>query len=521
MALSGSVTTTSSDNRSVTLSWTATQSVANNTSTVSWSLAGSGSSTGWVRVNEIRVTINGSQAYYRSSSNHTECWQGTVLATGSQTITHNSDGTKSFTIKVEAGIYNWAINCSGSNTFTLTTIPRSSSISSAGNITLGNACSVKWTPAASSFKYKVKFTLGDYNSGWTSFISPNSTSAYTYSGFTIPASVANQLPSKTTGTMTAYLATYNSRGTQIGSIASKTFTVTIPSTVIPTIGTVTATIDNSSNSTIRGWGVAVAGYTKVKLTASASGSYGSTISSFTVNGSYSTTQNGTSLSYTGGVISTSGSKTFTVVAKDSRSRSSASKSSSAITFYAYSAPKVTSFTVQRSSSNSLQMIVKANWSFSDVNGHNSATATLKYKKSNVSSWTTYGEIAKNTNVTLTGVNFDETSSYNFQVIVTDSLSKTAKEEAFVPTIAVLIDLRAGGKGLGIGKVAETNSLEIALPTVFMNEIKIKDGIEEINLHDYIRKVFNEIESMESSYFMGGEINDDGTDGGNEGDAIDE
>ena len=490
MALSGSVTTTSSYSRSVTLSWTATQSVANNTSTVSWSLAGSGSSTGWVQVSEIRVTIDGSQAYYRSSSNHTECWQGTVLATGSQTITHNSDGTKSFTIKVEAGIYNWAINCSGSNTFTLTTIPRSSSISSAGNITLGNACSVKWTPAASSFKYKVKFTLGDYDSGWTSFISPNTTSSYTYTGFTIPLSVANKLPNATSGTMTVYLASYNSGGTQIGSNASKTFTVTVPSSVIPTLGTVTATIDNSANSTINGWGVAVAGYTKVRVSASASGSYGSTISSFTISGGYSTTQNGTSLSYTGGIISSSGSKTFTVTAKDSRSRTSASSTTSAITFYAYSAPQVTSFTAQRSSSNSQQMIVKANWSFSSVNNKNSATAKLYYKKSNTSSWTQYGTIAKNTNVTLTGVTFDEASSYNFKVTVTDALSKSATEETFVSTISVLLDFKAGGKGLGIGKIAESDAMEVALDSVFIGNVYIKVGASNISLKNYIKGVMD-------------------------------
>lgn len=486
MALSGSVTTTSSYNRSVTLSWTATQSVANNTSTVSWSLAGSGSSTGWVQVSEIRVTINGSQAYYRSSSNHTECWQGTVLATGSQTITHNSDGTKSFTIKVEAGIYNWAINCSGSNTFTLTTIPRSSSISSADNITLGNACSVKWTPAASSFKYKVKFTLGDYDSGWTSFISPNTTSSYTYTGFTIPLSVANKLPNATSGTMTVYLASYNSGGTQIGSNASKTFTVTVPSSVIPTLGTVTATIDNSANSTINGWGVAVAGYTKVRVSASASGSYGSTISSFTISGGYSTTQTGSSLDYTGGVISSSGSVSFSVTAKDSRGRVS-SASSSSVTFYEYTKPQVTSFVAQRGST-STSMDIKANWSFSSIGGNNSATAKLYYKKSTSSSWTQYGTISKNTLVSITG--FDEASSYNFKVTVTDALSSSASEETFVSTIGVLLDFRAGGRGLGVGKIAESNAMEVALDSVFIGNVYIKVGASNISLKNYIKGVMD-------------------------------
>ena len=102
MALSGSVTTTSHTGRSVTLNWNATQNISNNTSTLSWELVGSGSGIGWVVVSELRVTINGTQEYYRNSSNHTNCYQGTVLASGTKTLTHNSDGTKSF-LKIDIG----------------------------------------------------------------------------------------------------------------------------------------------------------------------------------------------------------------------------------------------------------------------------------------------------------------------------------------------------------------------------------------------------------------------------------
>lgn len=489
MALSGSVTTSSSYSRSVTLNWSATQSVANNTSTISWSLVGSGSSTGWVVVSELRVTIDGSQEYYRSLSNHTNCYQGTVLASGTKTITHNSDGSRSFTIKVEAGIYQWAINCSGSSTFTLNTIARASSISSAGNVTLGNACSIKWTPASTSFYYKIKFVLGSWNYT-TSAIHPNTTSAYTYSSYTIPLTVANQLPSATSGTMTAYLYTYSSSAcsTQIGSTANKTFTVTIPSTVVPTLSTVTASIVNS-NSVINSWGIAVAGYTKVKVEATASGSYSSTISSFAISGGYSTTQNGTSLSYTGGVITSSGSKTFTVVAKDSRTRSSASKTTSAITFYAYSKPTVSSITAERSSTDAKKVIIKANWSYASVNSKNSVTVNLQYKKSSSSSWTTYGSIAKNTNVTLT-TDFDETSSYNFRITITDALGNKAQDEAFVSTISVLLDFRAGGKGLGVGKIAESDAMEVALKSIFIGDVKIRVGSSDVSLIDYIKGVMD-------------------------------
>ena len=492
MALSGKVETSawtaeSGSTWKVVLNWTATQSIANNTSTISWNIKVSTGSGGYVVVSEIRAKIAGEEVYYRNHDNHTNGYNGTQIASGTKTITHNTDGTKSVSMSIEAGIYQWAINKSGSNTFTLDTIPRASSITSASNKTLGNACSIKWTPNASTFKYKVKFSLGSWDYTTPSFISPASTSEYTYDDYTLPLDVAKQLPNATTGTMTAYLYTYNSSGTQIGSTASKTFTVTVPSSIKPSISSVSATLVNS-NTVINGWGVAVAGYTKVKVSASASGSYSSTISSFDITGGYATTQTGTSLDYTGGVISSSGSKTFTVVAKDSRGRSSDSESATAITFYAYSKPTVSSFTVARSSSNAKKVVVKANWTFSSVNSKNAATATLYYKKSSNTSWTTYGTIAKNTNVTLTN-DFEETSSYNFKVVVTDSLSNSAQEEGFVSTIEVTMDFRAGGKGLGIGKIAESDNLEIAFDTIFMGNVYIQnDDGTKTSLADYIKSL---------------------------------
>lgn len=486
MALSGTVNSSGYEGRYVQLKWTATQSVANNTSTISWTLKGAGNaSSTWYKAGGFYVKIAGTVVCNWSTDTRITLYNGTEIASGSLTVSHASDGTKSFSVEVQAGIYTYARNCSGSGSFTLDTIARASSITSASNVTLGNACSIKWTPNSSSFKFKIKFVLGSWNYT-TGYISPSTTSAYTYTGYTIPLSVANYITSATTGTMTAYLYTYNG-STQIGSTASKTFTVTVPSSVIPTISSFSVAVDNSANSVIEEWGLYVAGYSKAKLTAAASGSYGSTISSFVISGAYSATQASTSLSYTGAKLSSSGTKTFNIVAKDSRGRSSDSSSKS-ITVYAYSKPSVTAFTVERSSSDSTKMVVNANWSFSSVNSKNSATATLYYKLSTSSGWTTYGTISKNTNVTLT-TTFAEDHSYNFRVIVTDAVGNSAQEETFVSTIAVLLDFRAGGKGLGVGKIAETDSMEVALDAKFMGTVYIYDTDGTVRtLADYIKAI---------------------------------
>lgn len=493
MALSGSFYKYPTSSFGLYCEWTGTQSISGNYTDVTMKVYINYYTLSVGSRSDSTVSINGTSETYTASAisdMSSTSYHKKLIKTYTVRVPHNSDGTKSCALSASwrfSGTYSGVSigTITASTTVTLDSIPRASNITIATNKTLGNACSITWTPASTSYTFKLKFSLGSW-SYTTGTISPNKTSAYTYTGYTLPLVVANQLPSATTGTMTAYLYTYNG-STQIGSTASKTFTVTVPSTIIPTLSNVSATIVNS-NSVINGWGVAVAGYTKVNISANANGSYGSTINSFTISGGYSKIKNNTNLNYIGEVISSSGNKIFTVSANDSRGRSSDSKSTTAITFYAYSKPKVSSFTVTRSSNNAKKIVVKANWIFSSVNSKNAATATLYYKKSSNTSWVTYGTIAKNTSITLTN-DFEETSSYNFKVVVIDSLSNSAQEEGFIPTIRVTMDFRAGGKGLGIGKIAETDNLEIAFDTIFMGNVYIQnDDGTKVSLADYIKSL---------------------------------
>ena len=104
-------------------------------------------------------------------------------------------------------------------------------------------------------------------------------------------------------------------------------------------------------------------------------------------------------------------------------------------------------------------------------------------------WIRYGEIDKNVDTTLT-VEFDETSSYNFRLVVTDALESSAQEEAFVSTMDVLMDFRAGGKGLAIGKISESDNFEVKLNTIFIGDIFIRVGNTDIPLETYIRNIIN-------------------------------
>lgn len=137
MALSGSLTTNAyAGVRSLTLTWSATQNIAGNQSTVNWTLAGSGSTANYnpyYYSGPFRVTINGSQVHH--STARIQLRSGTVVASGSATIPHNADGTKMFSIRVEGAIYATSINCTAEQSFTLNQIPRAATLLSAPDFT--------------------------------------------------------------------------------------------------------------------------------------------------------------------------------------------------------------------------------------------------------------------------------------------------------------------------------------------------------------------------------------------------
>ena len=189
MATSGSITTNSCEGRSLTLSWSlSSQSVADNYSNISWKLKGSGSGSGWVNAGNFKAVINGTTVY--SSSTRIQLYNGTTVASGTAKISHNSDGTKSFKLSCEAGIYYVAVNCTASGTHTLTTIPRASSVSATA-VNLGSATTVSISRASSSFTHTLTYSFGSATGTIATKTSSTSVS------WTPPLSLANQIPSAT------------------------------------------------------------------------------------------------------------------------------------------------------------------------------------------------------------------------------------------------------------------------------------------------------------------------------------
>ena len=240
---------------------------------------------------------------------------GTRSVSGSTTVEHKADGSLSGYAKVvfEAGSTSGGWSPSSSNTQTattaLTTIPRASSFGDITGTTIGSDMTVKINRNASTFTHTLWYTYGDRT--WIEVATDIATSQT----FTLPMAICNSITDSTTGEIRLMLRTYSGT-TIIGSDVVKTVSVSVPSSVVPTMNNPTATrVDNGVPSS---WGVYVKGFSKVTIAASgASGVYGSTIKSYSISGPGLSS---TASSATSAVLSESGTLTYKVTVTDSRGR---------------------------------------------------------------------------------------------------------------------------------------------------------------------------------------------------------
>lgn len=337
----------------------------------------------------------------------------------------------------------------------------SSTITSAANRTLGQACSVKWTPNATNFKYKLRFSLGEWAHA-TGFITPNTTSAYTYTGYTLPLSAPSsgtdlltQIPNSKTGTMTVKLYSYDSNETLLGT-STKTFTVTVPSgtSTDPVISSVSLSGQDTSFTEF------CVGLSKMTVAIATSGTRGSTVKTAVItvgNDSYSATVTNDSCSITTADLTASG--TVTVVTTITDSRGLTATSSQNVTVYDYSPPQVTNLAYSVSGTT---VTISIGAAFSDVNSKNTGRyyKLTRKKLSDGTGWgqskTSVSGYTLSTTVTQTVSDID-TESYEYTLYLYDKkfASDSTAIKATVTTGIVCISRLAGGKGVAFFREAET------------------------------------------------------------------
>ena len=458
MATSGSVSTNAYDGRYYQVSWTATQSVANNQSTISWTLEALGGSVSWYTDRTLNVVIGGSTVFSKTAQH--DRYKG-VIATGTKIITHDSNGDASFSISIEVACYWSSVNLRGSQTFTLTNIPRKSDLSVA-NGTLGTEQTLTVTRKSSSFKHTIVATCG---SASTTICTKSSSTSIS---FTPPLSWASQNTTGTSVSVKYTITTYNGN-TEVGN-NSYTKTCSIPSSVKPSVS-ISVTDANGYESK---FGAMVKGWSKFNIVLTPQTSYGSPIASYRIDADGSTYNTS---SATTGVLKSSGTLTISANVTDKRGRSGSASTTKSV--LDYSAPIITLLKVNRCDSdgteNNMGEYVKVTFSgnITSLNSKNSAAWTLHYKKSTDSNYTPVN-MASETTYSFTNKTYifaaDTGLSYDVMLEVADYFTKT-KMSTVASTAFTVIHFNAAGNAMAVGKVSEIEKLfDIGIDARFNGDV---------------------------------------------------
>lgn len=456
MALSGTITGSTNNSRySLTCEWSASQNTSANTSTITATVYLTPPS-GWNTIsNYWSCVINGTTVTSNMSANISS---KTKLGQRTWTVNHANDGTCStsisfsFSNRVTAGTYTVSSG-SGSGNITLNSIARTSSFTlNKSSCTIGSDnFVVNINSSASNFTHTVYYRLGSIN--WKA-LDKSGDRALTIA----PAmGDCNQIPNSTSGIATIVVETYNGN-TYIGS-TSKTITLNVPSSVVPSVG-----ISLTANSQLNGVNVAGRTTFTVKPT-NASGSYGSTIRSYSTVGQGLNTS-----SSNGGTSSTmnSGTYTYTVTVTDSRGRTaSASKQ---VTVINHQSPTLSLVAYRSDSSGNkapegTYIYGDMTWSVFNPNNNNQNAKQYRVLKktqnsatwSVVKDWTNLSAYSGTMKVSF-GNGFAVATSYDVGVEVKDSYSNVGATQS-VGTVSCLFNIEK--EGVGVGKRHERGALDVA------------------------------------------------------------
>ena len=472
MALSGSFNTSGYEGRHWHFSWTATQNVGANTSTISYKVEAAGGSAGWYMCGPCKVVVAGKTVY-----NNTGRWKqykGT-LHSGTITVRHNNNGTASFSASISSAIYYYADGTgNGSKTWSLNTIPRASQPSvntwpdTVSSVNIGDSITIHMNKKA-SFTHKVTATFGNK----TEVVTNSCVDNVVWNGFTL-AKFAGQIPNATSGTLTFTVDTMN--GSK--KIGTKTVSVTanLPSTVVPSCSI--SSLTNTNNS----FGCYAKLLSGVKVKPTAAGVYGSTIRTLKISVTDmndKTASSGTE--YTFDPFQKIGSKKITVSATDSRGRSAIASMSITVVDYSFPTARISASRGTGSTTNNFvaddtgdHAKISSIGSVSGISG-NTITPILQYKVASQTAWTNIPVSASSTCFNDTCIiSVSDTQAYDIRLIVRDKAGREAIATMTLSNGFATMDYKAGGDGIAFGKTANRAGIDCAML------IRILKGMQLMN-----------------------------------------
>ena len=465
MAANGSTSVAVTAYDTLKFSWAQVgQSATDNTTIINWSLqlvAGSAGEIISTAIKSWSVMVNG-QTFTGTNSVAIGNNATKTLASGQVTIAHNADGTKAFSYSFSqsfditfAGV---AVGTkSGSGSGTLNTIPRATTPGlSATAVDMGTTMILYTMGASEAFTHDLAYSFagGDFVS--------IATGAKDVTYWYVPLTLANSIPNTTSGTVTIRCTTKN--GSVVVGTKTVLLTAKVPADVKPAVAAVTHT--EASAGVAEAIGAYVQGKSKVAVNIDARGVYGSTIKSCV---SSLAGKNYTGAEWTSDTIQLSGTVYIETTVTDSRGRTATE--TTALTVLAYNSPRITAFSVARYNASGLadpdgdRVLVRLAYSVTALNNRNTASARVEYKRSTASSWSilsTWTALTADIETQMSGVTFSTDYQYDFRVTLTDAFNSAspATYTAVLPSGAVILDIKADGKGLAFFKTSTKDGVEI-------------------------------------------------------------
>ena len=404
-------------NQQLIVQWTSVQHIDTNKTTITANMYLKSNGGLSIGTRNNSTTIDGTVKNYTSDGISRGSAFNVLVGTVSQDVSHNSDGTKTFSmssvfnIQATLGGTYYANITANSGNIELPTIPRASSIT-VNDANIGSATNIVINKTSSNFTTTLYYKASGQNS-WTKIVDKTSNQVY---GWTVPTSFYSMIPNSKNITCQFKAETYNG-DTLLGT--SDIVTATFTATGNPTINSFTAvdinevTVDLTGDNTKM-----IKGVSTIRATVSASAQNSANISSIKVNG-ITAVNNKVD-------FNNASTNSFEVIVTDTRGYSTSQTITIPMVNYV---PSTLHPTIVRNTptDEKINISFSGNY-FNDSFGaqNNTLTVQYRYKESTSSTWGNWTTISNtksgNTysgSTQLSNMNYQKV--YNFEMRATDKI----------------------------------------------------------------------------------------------------
>lgn len=429
------------------------QSIANNTSTVYYNLyiKGKGGYGFWNKYHtgKTSVVINGSTVHSQTGRDF-DIRNGGIqqLASGTTSVKHNEDGTKSFSFSASL----WSSKATGSisGSFTLSKIPRASSFNlqntsgtNISSIYAGNTVKIAINKKVSSFTHTIKLSYSG-----TGETVANKTTSSSVNWSNSEKVMTNYMQNLKNMNLTFTLETYDG-STRIGT-SSKNLTLNVPNSASPTINSVNVTEANQNKINIIGSSPFYQLLSDLNVVTNASGKYGASIKNISVNlGNLSKSGSNVILDN----VNLKGDQNIKVTVQDSRGFSASTTKT--INLSPYNLPNISFFNAYREETNtkyaSARMVIES----TVIDNKNPLEVKVDVVEKDSTSWknvysATVGNGKFNGTISLGG-GFDDFKAYDVRLSIADKFKRHQAISSISTTSQSLV-IGANKPVVGVGRV---------------------------------------------------------------------